>query len=285
VPVERLAEFFRHPSGFLLRHRLGVELARPEELLDDDEPLFPDYPQRTALAARLLPRALAGMPGAALKTLALAGIEYPGGALGEQQIDVEVAMLHDYAARVRADSADAPLPPCRLDAAVQVDGVTWRVHGEHADLRRGGLLRHRYADSMPGDYLTGWLHHLLLCAAGPADAARATRWHSRNGTFAFAPVDDPGIHLAELLRLYERGLREPLHFFPKSSLEFVRTDRNLQRAEAKWKFTAIRRHTEGADPAHRLALRGVADPLDAEFEACAGIVFEPLLQHLEDARL
>jgi exodeoxyribonuclease V gamma subunit len=169
--------------------------------------------------------------------------------------------------------------------AIDVEGVPWRVHTDIADLRRTGLVRHRYGDTMPADYLAGWLHHLLLCAAAPAGADSVTRWHSRDGTYRLPPVTNPTGILRSLLRLYAHGLREPLHFFPKSAWTYVREDGNLERAEAKWKVTAIRRYTEGADPAYRLALRGVANPLDAAFTACADTVYTPLLACIEDVRL
>ena len=106
-----------------------------------------------------------------------------------------------------------------------------------------------------------------------------------DGTYRLSPVAKAADILRSLLRLYARGLREPLHFFPKSAWTYVREDGNLERAEAKWKVTAIRRYTEGADPAYRLALRGVANPLDAAFTDCADTVYTPLLACIEDIRL
>jgi exodeoxyribonuclease V gamma subunit len=285
VPLTRLVEFFRNPSAYLLKHRMAVELPWSEELLDDDEPLAAGFSQRIALADRLVPHALAGASPDTLKTLAQAGVEYPVGAYGAQQIDTELAMLHDFALRVRADTAEPALPPCRLDVAVDIDGATWRVQADTAGLRRSGLVHHRYCDTLPADYLAGWLHHLLLCAASPAGVAPDTRWHSRDGTYRLPPVADARSLLATLLRLYKRGLQAPLHFFPKSAWAYVTKGDHLGEAEAKWKVTVIRRYTEGADPAHRLALRGVANPLDDEFVECASTVFKPLLECVEDIRL
>jgi exodeoxyribonuclease V gamma subunit len=42
---------------------------------------------------------------------------------------------------------------------------------------------------------------------------------------------------------------------------------------------------ENADPAYRLALRGVAEPLDARFIELATRVLLPLRQHVTDPRL
>jgi exodeoxyribonuclease V gamma subunit len=52
-----------------------------------------------------------------------------------------------------------------------------------------------------------------------------------------------------------------------------------------WLSTPEHDFGEAEDPAYRLALRGIDDPLDAAFEAIAGAVFGPLREHLQDARL
>jgi exodeoxyribonuclease V gamma subunit len=285
VPIARLLEFFRNPSRFLLRRRMAIELPRPQELLDDDEPLLPAFDQRAALAERLLPHAIAGLAGDDLKTLALAGVEYPGGALGERQIEAELALLRDFAARVEADTATPALPPQRIEVTLEIDGVAWRVHGDYADLRSAGLVRHRYDDTRTVDYLGGWLEHLLLCAGAPPGVVPVTRWHSRDGSYRLDAVPDPRAALGALVRLYARGLQRPLHFFPKSAWEYVFEGEDLGKAQARWRVTAFRPYAEGADPAYALALRGVADPLDDEFTECAKAVFGPLRACLRDPRL
>lgn len=285
VPLARLLEFFRNPSRFLLRRRMAIELPRAQELLDDDEPLLPAFDQRAALADRLLPHAIAGLAPHDLKALALAGVEYPGGALGQRQIEAELALLQDYAARVRADTTNPAMPPHRIEIALEIDGVSWRVHGDYADLRSEGLIRHRYDDTRTVDYLSGWLEHLLLCAGAPPGVLPVTRWHSRDGSYRFDAVPDSQAVLGALIRLYARGLQRPLHFFPKSAWEYLFEDHDLGKAQAKWKVTTFRPYAEGADPAYVLALRGVADPLDEEFTECAKTVFGPLRSCLRDPRL
>jgi exodeoxyribonuclease V gamma subunit len=285
VPLARLLEFFRNPSRFLLRHRMAIELPRPQELLDNDEPLLPEFDQRAALAERLMPHAMTGLAASDLKTLALAGVEYPGGALGERQIEAELALVQDYASRVQADMADPALPPQRIEVVLEVDGVSWRLHGDYADLRRQGLVRHRYDDTRVVDYLSGWLPHLLLCAGAPPGVMPMTRWHSRNGTYRFEAPAHPREALSALVRLYARGLQRPLHFFPRSAWEYLVEGEDLGKAQARWKVTSFRPYAEGADPAHVLTLRGVKDPLDDEFTECAKAVFGPLQACLRDPRL
>jgi exodeoxyribonuclease V gamma subunit len=284
VSLGQLVEFFRNPSRFLLENRMSIDLPRPDDLLDDDEPLLPQYDQRSALAARLLPDALAGVSASELTALARAGIEYPCGTLGERQLEAELALLQDYATRVRTDTADPVLPPCRIEVPIEIDDAVWHVRADIADLRASGLVRHRYDDTRMSDRITGWLHHLLLCAGAPEAVERVTRWHSRDGSYKLGAVTDPGDALAALLRLYALGLQRPLHFFPRSAWIYA-TENDLDKARDIWQVTSFRPYAEGADTAHALALRGAVDPLDEEFMHCAKAVFEPLIACMEDPRL
>jgi exodeoxyribonuclease V gamma subunit len=87
-----------------------------------------------------------------------------------------------------------------------------------------------------------------------------------------------------LLLLYRRGLREPIHFFPKSAWTYILEDRDLGKARAIWHKTFGDAHGEDTHEAYRLALRGV-DPLDADFQTCAETVFGTARTYLDDPRL
>ncbi len=285
VSLDQLVRFFRNPCRYLLRERLGIVLARDEDELADDEPFLADFPARSALAERLLPHYRAGMSDDDLRVLALAGIEYPSGNLGTSLIDLELATLKHFATEVTAAEAAPCLPPCHRSMSVELDGETWRFTAAFADLRPGGLVRHRYDDTRATDYLTGWLTHLFLCALHPGDVAMETRWISRDGEYRLRRCEDPEAVLQELLSIYRRGLRTPAHFFPKSGFAYVTNQQNLSKAIAKWRSTRDRPWGEEEDPAYRLALRGVDDPLDEDFEQCAAAVFGPMMKCIEDDRL
>jgi len=92
--------------------------------------------------------------------------------------------------------------------------------------------------------------------------------------------------LETLVRLYARGLREPLAFFPRAAWDWINGDRQgPAKAIAAFRPGAYNDFAEGNDAAYRLALRGRPDPFTApgvdEFYANAAAVFEPLLACLE----
>ena len=272
VPVTRLVEFFRNPSQFLLRRRLRLDLGWDEEPLADEEPFLPEVPARSQLAARLLPVLLQGAGLDTIRRLAQAGTELPAGALGAAEMEREIARLHRFAQAVRQASEGEPLPPHQSAIELDVDGEPWTIEGAFADLRPAGLARWRYDDERAPDVLTGWINHLLLCAAAPGGAECVTRWVARDGVRTFTPLEagDARARLAELVACYRDGLQRPLHFFPKSSWSLIRN--GDYKARQAW-IGSPDFGGERDRPAHRLVLRGGADPLDDEFEELAGRVF------------
>lgn len=285
VTLDQLIGFFRNPCRYLLRQRLGIVLAQGEEELLDDEPFLPDWPGRTAFAERLLPLYLGGRNRPEIRALALAGTEYPPGHMGQLLLERELDMIGEFAQGLLRETQAVCLPSRHGSIEFELDGQAWRLSGAFGDLRPAGLIRHRYDDARAADYLSGWLSHLFLNATRPAGVRPRTIWHSRDGRYVIEPCEPARDHLRALLALYRKGLRQPLHFFPKSAWTFVAKGGNSSAARNTWHSTRERPFGEDRDPAYRLALRGQEDPLDPDFEACARTVFGPLLEYLDDPRL
>jgi exodeoxyribonuclease V gamma subunit len=276
-------------------------LSWDEAATSDDEPFLPDFRSRQALAERLLPQALQGLSAQQLRRLAEAGIEYPPGTFGTVLLNDEMDSLQRFARTVREATQAPCLPPLNIDLPFVLEGEDWQLatvlagrrklmqqqadDAERAEQQRhpAGLLLHRYDDTRPVDYLSAWLTHLAAAAAQPG--TMQTQWISRDGSFRLTHCPDARSILEGLMSLYRRGLREPIHFFPKSAWAYIQSRRDLAAALKKWHNTFTPAHGEDADPAYRLALRGVADPLDADFRACAESVFGAMGAYLEDSRL
>ncbi|MDX5409024.1 MAG: hypothetical protein LPJ94_02240, partial [Thauera sp.] len=98
------------------------------------------------------------------------------------------------------------------------------------------------------------------------------------------PAADARARLAELVAHYCVGLTRPLHFYPKSAWAYVEGGQNVGAAQRKWSGGQKAAFGEASDPAYRLALRGLAEPLDGEFFDLADAVFGPMMAYLEDTR-
>ncbi len=281
VSLLQLVEFFRNPCRYLLRRRLGIDLQRDAEELLDEEPFLPDFPGRSALARRLMPHLLENESAAAVQALAAAGIEMPSGQLGARQLERELESLTTFAARVRGETTEPCLSPHQASIEIDIDGEPWRLRAGFADLRPSALLRWRYDSLRASDALEAWLNHLTLCAALPDGMAGRTRWLSIDAVMSLKTPDQPIAILTDLLRIYRRGLCEPVHFFPKSAWAFVEGDGSLSKATGVWQVTKDRPYGEASDAAYRLALRGRATPLNDEFAELAAAVFDPLRAHID----
>ncbi len=279
----QLVAFFRHPSRQLLRQRLGIRLARADDALADDEPFVPDTDTRRTLAGQLLPALLRGASTAEATAIAQASRIWPAGELGAAALAAELQALQAYADRVRAAQSPPLCPPLAATLALHIDGQDWALAGALADLRASGLVRWRPAVASGADLLDAWLHHLLLCLGlqqtGRSDVAARTTWLAADRDWVFEPVARPDALLQALLQLYAQGQQQPLHLYPRAAWAWVDKPGTLAARQA-WQPSRHRPWAEGADPHHQLALRGVADPLDARFEALADAVFGPLRQHL-----
>jgi exodeoxyribonuclease V gamma subunit len=286
VGVDQLLQFFRNPCRTLLVKRLNVALAVTEQELQDDEPFLADYPGRQAFCRRLLPSVLAGVAESELLRLGVAGNEFPSGPFGERLVAEEVAHLRRFAAALGPQLAAASVPAVQGHFEYPLADGIWQLSGALGDLRPDGLLRYRYDDVRAGDYLAGWINHLFLCAVAPAGVRRQTTWHSRDGSYRLSACEPEAAraHLGQLMEFYRRGLSAPLRFFPKSAWAYVTHHNSLAAARACWTNNRNAAWSEAADPAFRLALRGLADPLDSDFEHCASTILGPLLAYLEDSR-
>ncbi|MCB2022479.1 MAG: exodeoxyribonuclease V subunit gamma, partial [Burkholderiaceae bacterium] len=219
--------------------------------------------------------------------LALAGSEVPAGAFGRHFLERELAGLGRFAAQLNALTAAPVLPPHASHVELTHEGRSWRVHGGYADLRASGLVRHRYDDVRARDLIDAWLHHLLLCADPPPGVALRTTWLARDGCVVLDPCATARETLHELVSLYARGLREPLYFFPKTAWAYMEGGESFAKAQSTWQVSDRHPFGESADPAYRLALRALPDPMGEgwdDFAACARAVFAPLRAHIEGAQ-
>ena len=213
VTLKQLERFFRNPSAYLLKERLGVDLAETEPALADDEPFIAGWPDRMALAQRLLPRLLRADASVGngddidTATLARAGVEYPPGLLGDIELRTELTRLEEFAVRVRHDTYEECLAPVSETLDFDIEGEAWTLTGGFSDLRPCGLIRNQYDDVRPYDYMSGWFAHLFLNAIAPdgvtlrtrrpmttaSSASKSTRWEAKGiSTFEPSAMRDVG---------------------------------------------------------------------------------------------
>ena len=273
--------------------------------------LEPVADEETRSASRLTSHS-ASNPAARAGRIARASPELPGGATGAVWQGRTLDALSHLAGAVREvlDQGSQRLPfaltltpvwpaapadpddPFSSDSLARLaplhDATPLVLSGVLRNVTPQGLVIYRYARPTARDRLSAWLNHLVLCACLSPDQTAIeprTLWFGDNASFALTPVAAPLERLAELLALYQVGLRTPLHFFPRSSWEQVSTGD----AGARSTWLGSQMSTGEMDDAYlKMTLRGQssaqADPgavLDAVFRRLADIVFRPLNEHLK----
>jgi exodeoxyribonuclease V gamma subunit len=100
-----LLQFFRNPARYLLRHRLGMAFPENHEDLEDDEPFLPDWDEKNTLADRLLPMYLDDASADEIRASAMAGTEYPPGAMGNALLERELQAMETFSQKLKSEIA------------------------------------------------------------------------------------------------------------------------------------------------------------------------------------
>lgn len=281
VSLNDLIRFFKNPCKYLLQRRLQITLADAEEELVDEELFLPAWNSPGRLADQLRQALKADtLEPDALRAIARASGAYPPGFLGEHLLTQELGQLTQFTERLREAHQGALLPPLSGHRDFDIDGESWRLTGDLTELRPRGLVCWRYDELRPNDRLAGWIQHLFINALAPVGVEPVTQWIARTGGYELPALANAQDHLVTLITLYRDGQTRPLPFFPKSAWAYVDAwdeadpPKALKAAKKKWEV-GYSGYGESTDSAYALALRGVTEALDDDFERCAKAVFLP----------
>lgn len=227
LSVERLADFFCHPTRFLLRERLGIRFDDQGVILNEQEPFLLDALDRYQLQELLLASHLENGHSAAVQEICRARGMLPYGRAGEVLLQDEDRQMAALALDLREFRQSAKLPDLEVDLAL----AGFHLSGVLADLRPDHYLRYRPSAIKAKDYIRAWIFHLVLNLVGEAGHPRQTvlvgrKYSPRTKSFStsawrFAPVPAAGELLTGLLLSYWQGLRTPLPLFAETSLTFA----------------------------------------------------------------
>lgn len=275
VELEDLVRFAGHPVRAFLRQRLGISVGDYSDEVDDSLPVELDALERWGVGQRLLDGVLAGASIEACVAAEIARGTLPPGKLARPVIDRVRPIVEHIAA-----SAEAVLDTSAESASVDVkialeDGrsLSGTVPGVYGDVLRTVT----YSRVNARHRLAAWVRWLALTAAHPERPfATASVGQARSGASANARVtlarlpalapDAPTRralaleHLATLVDLYDRGMREPLPLACMASAAYAEAKTTGKDADAAgrrawdsgWNFPK-----EDAELEHQLVLGGV----------------------------
>ena len=284
LQLGRLVQFLEHPVRAFLRQRLGLYLVEPAEQLRDELPLDLDALEQWGLGDRLLSSVLEGW-GLDEAVAAERGRGLlPPGPLGQEAIEraaevVKAVVEKADAIREAADPAQAVQVDFALPDGRQVTGTVPGVRG-------ATILRCVVSKLGPKHRLRAWANLLALSAAHPELAPMAVtigKGETRKGrgplasAQVLAPLGQDASavrtaalgHLAVLVDLFDRGMRQPLPLYCCTSEAWARA--RLHQDDA----TEAGRRSWGSGPGPSPCERR-----DADHEMVLGedIDFEELLE-------
>jgi exodeoxyribonuclease V gamma subunit len=281
LELRELIDFWKNPSKYFVRKRLGLSLWEREECLSDIEPFDLDNLERYRIKEELLADELETGELLSREVFQARGI-LPAGTMGElhlRSMRLEVQKLAEVVqSHIAAGKKDEPVE-------VDLQLKTFRLSGKIHSIYGGQCVHFRTAKLNSKDHLRAWIEHLALCALTEGGNAE-TVLIGRDAVVTFGRVPSARAALQTLGELFSEGLTLPLRFFPDSGMAFVEAERAgkgdpFKKAKDKWE--GIYRRNEKPRGERDDVFIGRCfdghDFLDERFVELARLVFRPLLEH------
>ncbi len=280
IELNNLIKFFNHPTAFLLRQRLGIELQRSTEAFNSNEPFEVSGLERYSLNQTLIEKGLQGINLQEYKTIVKASGQLPHGQVGDYVYNKIIDEVKPFIQRVNQELQQGKREPVNIKKIV-VGNIT--ITGNLGKLWKDKLINYRYAKLKAKDFIQVWIQHLILNSL--PDLPSHSIVIGANEAWEFLPVADSKYILQNLVQeYYWQGLIQPLLFFPQTSFCFVENfqkdkDSALYKATETWQGSDFN-IGEIQDNYYKLCFGTENNPLlNKEFTRLAQQFFEPLLEH------
>ncbi len=290
LDIQRLVRFFRNPSEYFLKECLGLRLPEQEDILKENEPFHVEAGlDEYFLNQQIVNYALSATDLEGLQPALKAAGQLPHGNIGELVYQKLADKARPFVEYVKQALAQPSLPPTKVFVSLE----NCKLSGNFPKLLQKSHIFYRYKNLNAGDYLATWLQHLLLNAAAeqnnllPRYSVMIGAKDGKVETFTLLPVENSLEKLNALVTLYEQGLCQALHFFPKTAFSFMERlhgkpdelDKAEKAARATW-FGSDHFSGEGENPFYQICFGRAEEfnPVDkSEFRVLAAQIFEPLL--------
>ncbi len=273
IELDELVRFVQHPARAFLRRRLGIGGTARGDDHHDALSVELDALEQWGVGERLLEARLTGADRDASIIAEIARGELPPDLLAEPVL-ARVYPIVEKLVAAAGDFVPGVATSASVDVRVELGGgriLLGTVPGVRGDL----VAALTYSRVAPKQRLTAWVYLLALAAARPATAYEAVtlgRYRAdgpSRGEVTVARIRLPETREARqteavrqldvLVDLFERGMREPLPLYCKTSAAYaaaVAAGKDGRAAAEKewtsgWSFPK-----EDAEPEHRLVLGG-----------------------------
>jgi exodeoxyribonuclease V gamma subunit len=219
LTMEDLIRFFESPAEVFLKERLGMSLWDEDSPPDECEPLDLGHLEKYVIKDRLLGIALELEEEADLLALERAEGGLPPGSLGEVWFNESKREVEQFLEQWGEDLKGEKEDPVIID--VEFNGI--RLRGELGPFVNRRQVLYRCVKEIKGkDRLRTWIRHLFASAFGEGGGVETRFYSSDKKYLSLKPMagDSARERVKNLIELFERGMREPLPFFPEASFAF-----------------------------------------------------------------
>ncbi|MBU3672464.1 MAG: exodeoxyribonuclease V subunit gamma [Sinobacteraceae bacterium] len=292
ITPQELAAFLAHPARALCQRRLGLRLTLDDDVLPAQEPRVLDTLQRYGLQQLLLQETLHGDTGLAWPAAKARG-KVPPGPLGAQTETTLRDLVDELVGQLQPMCTGRP----RERVSIDITAAGCVVRGFLDDVYGDRLLRYRCATLQPKDRLQAWVLHVLLGTVRPEHRTVVFSSSDKPLQFASFANSTEALHILEtLLRVYRRGLSEPLPLIVEMSWVAAKSlakdpedaDAAMAAARSAWPPVQYGSNKSGSAPSedpYNQLVHGAEPRVDRDFLQLATDVFAPLLARQEDALL
>ncbi len=276
IEISELASFLHSPVRHFLRQRMQIAAADDVADLQEREPFAVEGFDDQRIREMIWEAGEGADRRQLLRRLRAEGL-LPHGKPGERAFGREWRTVEAF--RQRPDVRALAEQPCE-ERLIDLHVGEYRLRGRIGDVgeRERIVIRMQGKAAWAGQRLPLWLEHLLLAAS--SEGAFVSRVIAPFSTLTIRPVDDPAPLLETLIAAWREGRRRPIPLFPKAGHEYAVTG-NIHKAESRW-WGSGPYAGEADQEAHRIAFRGVENPLDEEFVRWSERIFLPLVEHFEE---
>lgn len=268
ISLDSLTAFVKGPVHWFLRERLGIYVNGSRDEPDDRLPIELTSLEEWGVGDRLLKAVLDGADlEGALNAERSRGL-IPPGPLSESVLEAVVPAVEQLARHVRALPCFGS-PPKSAEIHLRLDSGRTLI-GTVAGVRDSTLVTCVYSKLGPKHRLDSWVRLLALaCTSTMVDPVAVTVGRSGSIKSAGVAVSALGLHresgndlmpaavlLDRLIDLYDRGMREPLPLYCKTSAEWAAKYRGGDGSErhAQTAWDGDRFDGESAEEAHMMVL-------------------------------
>ena len=285
LELHELISFFTQPVRYFLLKRIGI--APIEEVREHNtvEPFILKGLARYTLENDILAQLLSGNDCRDLYLTKKAAGVLPHGETGEIFFARTLAKVQSF--KNMLDRQFFPDGRQHREFTLLLRDHT--ISGRLENITGTGMVLYRYTTIKPKDIIRGWIYHLVFNSVtlDPETASeKNTYLAGTDKIYWYKPVSDSRENLEHLLNLFQRGLTEPLHFFPETSFAYAQgvfqgKDRqaNITRANNKWEGNAFAGRTEKNDPYNMLCLKDM-NLAETDFADLAEDFFLPIFKYM-----